>query len=123
MFNSCLGNGFGFESEQGFDWFTPAYGSILVELRAGEEVPEGAALVGYVSSEPVFRCGALNVSMASLQNDWEAPLQKVFPAYVEQKGECSVMPLVYGTRQGGPPYQGGEAPRGHPRFPGHQLRV
>ncbi|MGI6216053.1 MAG: phosphoribosylformylglycinamidine synthase [Coriobacteriales bacterium] len=87
LFKMCLGNAIGFEMAEGIDpdiLFTPAYGTFLVELADGAEVPAGDDLahvveLGTTSSRYVFSGAGETIDMNELQEAWEHAIEDVFP--------------------------------------------
>lgn len=76
------------------DWsvqklFAPDYGSLLLEIKAGEEVEELLAgmeyeIVGCTQEEAQLCVNGQPLALAELQAAWEAPLEPIFPTQAKQ---------------------------------------
>ena len=69
--------------------FAPAIGSLVLEVPAGEDVAtlfQGLAyrILGKTLPEPLIRVNGLELDLASLQEQWEKPLENIFPTRVEK---------------------------------------
>ena len=116
--------------------FSPAYGSFIVELSDGAEVPDApdclaVGLLGTTLDEYVLRAGGECVDLAAVQEAWERPLEGVFP-YRTAPEEAAGLPEVpqvswtggVGAAYHGPSLLGADA--GKPRvvipvFPGNNC--
>lgn len=83
----CLGNrlGFGFERKlDAADLFSPAYGSLLVEIDATED-PAGlfsgidSIRLGTTRCEPSIRVNGGEIPLGEALDAWQQPLEDVFP--------------------------------------------
>ena len=85
-FKMCVGNRLGLQLDDAYDadsLFCPAYGSFLVELADGAELPQpqGVATHLFATTTADYRlvaCGE-DIDLAELQEAWETPLEDVFP--------------------------------------------
>ncbi|RVU97469.1 phosphoribosylformylglycinamidine synthase [Coriobacteriales bacterium OH1046] len=85
-FKMCVGNGIGLAVEESFDQeslFCPAYGSFLVELAPGIELPEApegvsVSLFGATTASYTFSACKEELALAELQELWESALESVF---------------------------------------------
>lgn len=83
----CWGNRLGLrlnDTIQSDSLFLPAYGSFIIELPADVEIPQstGMAVVqdfGETTQRYRFSVGDESVDLSILQEDWEQPLEDVFP--------------------------------------------
>lgn len=108
LFEMCLGNGIGFEASENVraeSLFCPAYGTFVVELADGAEVPESTDRVtvvdlGITTAEYVFSAAGETIDLAELQEAWEGKLEPVFPYRtagdeVEPVSFTDALPLTY----------------------------
>ena len=87
LFKMCVGNRIGFRGtalNPTSMLFTPAYGTFVVELEEGAELPdstEHATVVpaGVTTAEYTFAFGGEQADLAELQEAWERVLEPVFP--------------------------------------------
>jgi len=77
------------EEEANARWFTPEYGSLVVEMPA--EVNVAAALdgvtchhLGRTIQDEMIVIGRMSLSLQETQTVWEAPLENVFPTQTEE---------------------------------------
>lgn len=107
LFKMCVGNGLGVrlaDDVEADDLFALAYGSFVVELAEGAELPEGTDLVsvsvlGEVTQEYEFAACGEAIDLAALQEVWEGGIESVFPyrcegEAVEQVSWTDRLPLV-----------------------------
>ena len=98
LFKMCVGNRLGFSVEDAYfendcvDLFAHAYGSFLVELADGAEVPEAegvkATVIGHTTEAYEFTCYDETIDLAELQECWESGIESVFP-YRTDKAEAA----------------------------------
>ena len=102
LFKMCVGNGIGVKLGDGVTstaLFAPSYGSFFVELADGAELPTAsdAVLIDEVGETTeayeLSACGE-TISLADLQEAWEAQLEPVFPYRAE--GDA-VEPVSFGS--------------------------
>ncbi len=102
LFKMCVGNGIGVKLGDGVTstaLFAPSYGSFFVELADGAELPAAsdAVLIDEVGETTeayeLSACGE-TISLADLQEAWEAQLEPVFPYRAE--GDA-VEPVSFGS--------------------------
>ena len=102
LFKMCVGNGIGVKLGDGVmstALFAPSYGSFFVELADGAELPAAsdAVLIDEVGETTeayeLSACGE-TISLADLQEAWEAQLEPVFPYRAE--GDA-VEPVSFGS--------------------------
>ncbi len=83
----CFGNMIGFEFS-GYirqdDLFKPGYGSLILEVRSGEDVGRlfGGVeyqVLGKTTMLPTITVRGVSLDLADILSDWEQPLEKVFP--------------------------------------------
>ena len=81
LFKMCVGNrlGVALDGVATDDLFKLAYGTFVLELAEGAEVPAGAQVMGTVTSEYAFTVAGETADLADLQEAWEAKLEPVFP--------------------------------------------
>ncbi|MEA4926528.1 MAG: phosphoribosylformylglycinamidine synthase [Syntrophomonadaceae bacterium] len=65
-------------------WFSPDYGSLVVEIAQEVDIETALAslpykLLGNTQAEEVIAIGGTVISLQEAQDHWEAPLEKVFP--------------------------------------------
>ncbi len=109
LFKMCVGNGIGVSLSsdvEADDLFSLAYGSFIVELAEGAELPQGngevsVSVIGQTTEAyELSACGEV-IDLAQLQEAWEGGIESVFP--YRQKGEAveavswsEKLPLVCG---------------------------
>ncbi|MGI6220934.1 MAG: phosphoribosylformylglycinamidine synthase [Coriobacteriales bacterium] len=87
VFKMCLGNRIGFAFDGGVDaqlLFEPAYGSFIVELAKGVELPKGDDALqvfelGQTTESYELACSGEIIDLDTLQEAWESALESVFP--------------------------------------------
>ena len=102
LFKMCVGNGIGVKLGDGVTstaLFAPSYGSFFVELADGAELPAGSDAVfvdevGETTEAYEFAACGETISLADLQEAWEAQLEPVFPYRAE--GDA-VEPVSFGS--------------------------
>jgi phosphoribosylformylglycinamidine synthase len=88
----CFGNRLGFAFSgvlTAAELFTPAIGSLVVEVPGNEDVAAlfagtGHRLLGETSARGAIRVNGLELDVAELQAHWEKPLAEIFPTRVEK---------------------------------------
>jgi phosphoribosylformylglycinamidine synthase len=101
--------GLAFKEEDGIEQlFTPAYGSLVLEIPAGEDP---AALLagleykelGATIAEPVIRVNGTEIPLATAVEKWEEPLAGVFPPSGTEAGKTGTpaLPQPVSTPAGG----------------------
>ena len=106
LFKMCLGNRIGLALNGSFidELFEPSYGSFIVEMADGADIPEipGVRTVSLGSTQAAWRLDAAgeSISLASMQEAWESKLEPVFPyrqagEEVETVTHAQSAPLVY----------------------------
>lgn len=80
LFKMCVGNRIGLDVDPSFaqDLFTPAYGSFVIEVAQGCQVP-GAQLLGTTTQAYQLAIDGQTLDLSSLQEVWEAKLEPVMP--------------------------------------------
>ena len=87
LFKMCVGNRIGVELGEDVpadSLFTPAYGSFIVELADGAELPEHTSVVnveviGSTTEAYEFVAEGQRADLAELQEAWEGAIESVFP--------------------------------------------
>ncbi len=87
LFKMCVGNTLGFACADDVavaSLFEPAYGSFVVELAEGAQLPEAPAGVtvaslGETTKAYEFVCAGQTVDLTALQELWEGSIESVFP--------------------------------------------
>ena len=86
LFKMCVGNSIGvaLDDVDADALFTPAYGSFIVELADGAELPAeteclDVAIIGTTTSAYAFVAAGETLDLAELQDAWEGALESVFP--------------------------------------------
>lgn len=87
IFKMCVGNTLGFACADGVNvssLFAPAYGSFVVELAEGAQLPEAPAGVtvaplGTTTEAYELVCAEQAVDLSALQELWEGSIESVFP--------------------------------------------
>ncbi len=102
IFKMCVGNGIGCDLSAcafGTDsLFANGYGSFVVELAEGAQVPAGSerlavAVMGTTTEDYTIVADGETVDLAGLQEAWERPLESVFP-YRDSAEERAAQPAV-----------------------------
>ena len=103
VFKACLGNRIGFAVSDGYyegeccELFDHAYGSFVVELADGCELPaiEGATVIELGRTTEAYELCAYDetVDLAELQETWEHGIENVFP-YRTSEEERAAAPTV-----------------------------
>ncbi|MBO4289200.1 MAG: phosphoribosylformylglycinamidine synthase, partial [Lachnospiraceae bacterium] len=86
----CLGNGCGFRFNEGLTLqqiFGYSYGSFLLELAEGAEIPENAVSVGVTANDPAFIWDGETVSLEDLLGRYEGRLESVFANNIPDSGQ------------------------------------
>ncbi len=87
LFKMCVGNRLGFAANAVFPssaLFNLAYGSFVVELADGAELPDPTEFasvvpIGTTTEAYELRAGGETADLAALQEDWEHAIEGVFP--------------------------------------------
>ena len=87
MFKMCVGNGIGLDVDPHAPvdtQFLPAYGSFIIELADGAQIPEHSENihvheVGSTCAAYTLTMGGETVDLAQLQDAWEGAIEGVFP--------------------------------------------
>ena len=86
LFKMCVGNSIGvaLDDVDADALFTPAYGSFVVELADGAELPAeteclDVAVIGETTEAYAFAAAGETLDLAELQDAWEGALESVFP--------------------------------------------
>ncbi len=108
LFKMTLGNRIGLKINDDVDvdtFFTPAYGTMLVELAADAEVPASTddltvTFLGTTVESYTFSAAGETIDLAELEEAWEEKLEPVFPyrakgEKVEAISYDKKLPLVY----------------------------
>ena len=61
------------------DLFLPHYGSIVVELKDGAEIPAGLCEIGVTTDTASINTKGMTVALAEAEKAWTEPLESVFP--------------------------------------------
>ncbi len=88
IFKMCLGNGLGFDFENGIsekDLFGYSYGTFILELADNAEV-DGALNLGKTTQDKHISKNGVKISMEKLISDYENKLESVYPTHAAQ--EC-----------------------------------
>ena len=102
LFKMCVGNGIGCDLSEGAcgmdALFANGYGSFVVELREGAQLPAcservAIATMGTTTEEYALTVGGEKVDLAQLQEAWERPLESVFP-YRDTAEDAASKPAV-----------------------------
>ncbi|MCP1101228.1 phosphoribosylformylglycinamidine synthase [Aequitasia blattaphilus] len=94
----AFGNELGVKVEDSIsasELFSPAFGDILVEVKAGEELAGTYTLVGEVTSEKSFCYKEDKIELAAALKNWEGTLEKVFPTVSKESREEEVASPLY----------------------------
>ena len=77
--------------------FLPAYGGIVVELKAGAPVPAGLREIGVTTGSATLSACGMTLSLSEAHGAWSEPLESVFPT--EAKAKHTTAPFIpYETR-------------------------
>jgi phosphoribosylformylglycinamidine synthase len=87
LFKMCVGNEIGVQIDASINasaLFEPAYGSFIVELTPGAEIPASTDVLevieaGLTTEAYEFVLGEESVDLAKLQEAWESKMESVFP--------------------------------------------
>ena len=102
LFKMCVGNGIGCDLSEGAcgmdALFANGYGSFVVELREGVQLPAcservAIATMGATTEEYALTVGGEKVDLTQLQEAWERPLESVFP-YRDTAEDAASKPAV-----------------------------
>ena len=91
LFKMCVGNQIGIEVEPNFTTealFCPAYGSFIVEVSDGAQLPEleqgvTVALLGTTTEAYELKACGETIDLSELQEAWEGAIESVFPYRAE----------------------------------------
>lgn len=126
----CFGNQMGFQFAGDPDQktlFAPLSGSLVLELKDDSDTTGletlGASVLGTVCGEPVILIGSERLSLATLTEAWEKPLEKVFPTRAETKAYFCQVPLYSERNQKAPAVQYAKPRVFIPAFPGTNCEV
>ena len=114
LFKMCVGNSIGvaLDDVDADALFTPAYGSFIVELADGAELPAeteclDVAIIGATTSAYAFAAAGETLDLTELQDAWEGALESVFPYRTTDDAATDVdvepitcddkLPLVFGS--------------------------
>ncbi|MDD6739144.1 MAG: phosphoribosylformylglycinamidine synthase [Coriobacteriaceae bacterium] len=109
IFKMCVGNGIGAQLDgiaSAEQLFQPAYGSFVVELGEDIEIDGGEFVsvtrIGTTTAAYVLEACGETISLAQLQEAWEAKMEPVFPyrgkgEAVEAVTDDSHVPLTFST--------------------------
>ncbi|NLY43250.1 MAG: phosphoribosylformylglycinamidine synthase [Clostridiaceae bacterium] len=97
----CFGNKIGFVFDDDMnekDLFTPAYGSIVVEIANGEEASklfEGLQylILGHTQKKRVITVKGKEIDLEHVLHNWEEPLERIFPTRVKEVKEKPKTPF------------------------------
>ena len=105
------------------DLFLPLYGSIVVEMAAGERVPAEFEPLGETVAQPALSAGEAAISLCEARKAWCRPLESVFPTKAE--APMTAAPYVpFGTREAKRPAVRVAKPRVFiPAFPGTNCEM
>ena len=87
IFKMCLGNGFGFDFEDGIsekDLFGYSYGSFILELADNAEA-NGALNLGKTTQDKHISKNGVKIPMEKLISDYENKLESVYPTHAAQE--------------------------------------
>lgn len=70
---------------EGAQLFSPDYGSLILELAEGAEIP-GAQVIGTTTDKALITAGDMALTMTKAMEAWESPLKDVFPITTEAGG-------------------------------------
>jgi phosphoribosylformylglycinamidine synthase len=87
----AFGNAIGLEleSQEATFWFAPRPGAFVLELPAGAEAASllkglSWTVMGRTQAEDAIRVGGTTLSLASLEQAWETPLEPIFPTRIAE---------------------------------------
>ncbi len=100
LFKMCVGNGIGVALDEDVptdSLFVPAYGSFIVELADGAELPEhtdavSVEVIGETTEAYELVAEDEHVDLASLQEAWEHSIEGVFPYRTAAGAKLSEVP-------------------------------
>ena len=72
--------------------FLPAYGGIVVELKAGAPVPAGLREIGVTTGSATLSACGMTLSLSEAHGAWSEPLESVFPT--EAKAKHTTAPFI-----------------------------
>lgn len=125
----CFGNQMGFQFAGNPDQkalFAPLSGSLVLELKDANDAglkELGASVLGTICEEPVILIGSEKLSLPTLTEAWEKPLEKVFPTRAEAKAYFRQVPLYQKRNQKAPAIQCAKPRVFIPAFPGTNCEV
>lgn len=96
----AFGNGIGFKASQDagkIDWFSADYGSIVLEMdKEPRQMLEGLEYeaLGKTTRDPVIDVEGTVMPLKDLKEEWEKPLENVFPTY-EKVNKKEPMKVYY----------------------------
>ena len=102
LFKMCVGNGIGLNLDAASDLsladlFDYSYGSFVVELADGAELPEvsnaSVAVIGETVEAYTFTIGGETVDLAEMQEIWESKLEPVFPYRSTKEERAAAKPI------------------------------
>lgn len=87
----AIGNGVGTDITSDLSLktlFDPCFGGLVLQLESGaaQDLPEQFIIIGSTNERAVLSYGNVNLSLEALQSSLEAPLEKVFPSSVDERG-------------------------------------
>lgn len=88
IFKMCIGNGLGFKYADTFEleqMFSYKYGSFVLELADGADVPENAQLIGETTAENKLAWKENLLAFDELENIYEGKLEPIYPCNIETK--------------------------------------
>ena len=87
----ACGNGIGFEFDADIlsVIYKPLYGSIVLEIKEGEDLASlldgiDYSIVGRTVEREEIRLGEVSISLKEIMEQWQSPLKDVFPIYKEK---------------------------------------
>lgn len=87
VFKSCIGSKIGFKSSiENYDWASPAYGDIIIEIdrKCFESIDKNLVdILGETRSEEIIEIDGNVIDLTSAIKTWEEPLLEVFPIRAE----------------------------------------
>ncbi len=100
----CFGNDFGFECTANLtyeEFFSPGYGSLLLEMKGGSNVKGGAnplvkfggRNIGMVSGQPYIKIGDDKITLENCWKAWTKPLESTFPTRAPKASGGPDMPV------------------------------
>ena len=72
--------------------FLPAYGGIVVELKAGAPVPAGLREIGVTTESATLSACGMTLSLSEAHGAWSEPLESVFPT--DAKAKHTTAPFI-----------------------------